>query len=115
MSGPVELTVDGTVATLPPSLIGPALAMTPNADHRLEPVLDGAKLKESLADELAPFERKAKDATFRISGGRPRVVPAKAGSTVDPDELSVAVLPALTLAGRRPRGGALADDPRFPG
>jgi vancomycin resistance protein YoaR len=99
MSGPVELTVDGTGVTLEPSLIGPALVMTPNAEHRLEPVLDGAKLKESLADELEPFESKAKDATFRISGGRPRVVPAKPGSTVDPDELSVAVLPALTLVG----------------
>ena len=99
MSGPVELSVDGKAVTLPPSLIGPALTMTPNDEHRLEPELDGVKLKASLADELAPFERKAKDATFRISGGRPRVVPAKAGSTVDPDELSVAVLPALTLAG----------------
>jgi vancomycin resistance protein YoaR len=99
MSGPVELTVDGKAVTLPPSLIGPALVMKPNAEHRLEPVLDGAKLKESLADELAPFERKSRDATFRISGGRPRVVPAKPGRTVDPDELSVAVLPALTLVG----------------
>ncbi len=99
MSGPVELTVDGKDVTLEPSLIGPALVMTPNAEHRLEPVLDGAKLKESLVDELAPFERKAKDATFRISGGRPRVVPARPGSTVDPDELSVAILPALTLVG----------------
>ena len=99
MSGPVELTVDGEPVTLPPSLIGPALAMSPNDAYRLEPVLDGAKLKASLADELKPFERKARDATFRISGGRPRVVPAKPGSTIDPDQLSLAVLPALTLAG----------------
>jgi vancomycin resistance protein YoaR len=99
MSGPVELTVGGNTLTLQPDVIGPALAMVPNAAHRLEPVLDGAKLKAALADELKPLERPSRDATFRISGGRPHVVQAKVGRTVDPEQLSVAVLPALTLTG----------------
>jgi vancomycin resistance protein YoaR len=99
MSGSVDLTVDGKAVTLPPSLIGPALTMVPNNEHRLEPVLDGGKLKASLADELTPFERKPQDATFRIVGGRPRVVPARVGRIVDPEQLSAVVLPVLTLAG----------------
>jgi vancomycin resistance protein YoaR len=99
MSGPVELMVDDKPVTLPPSLVGPALAMVPNDEHRLEPQLDGAKLKASLGDEFKAFERKARDATFRISGGRPTVVPAQTGRTVDPEQLSIAVLPALTLVG----------------
>jgi vancomycin resistance protein YoaR len=106
--------VAGTVVPLRACLMGRALVFTPTAEHRLARVLDGAKLKESLADELKPFERKAKDATFRISGGRPRVVPAKPGTTVDPDELSVAVLPALTLAGDA-RAAALSLTEATPG
>ncbi|MEP6761095.1 MAG: peptidoglycan binding domain-containing protein, partial [Sporichthyaceae bacterium] len=99
MSGSVALIVAGKPLTLPADVIGPALSMVPNDAHRLEPVLDGAKLKASLGEDLAPFERRAKDATFRISGGRPKVVPARRGSTVDPQQLSIAVLPALTLTG----------------
>ena len=99
MSGPVELVIDGRAVVVPPRLIGPALTMVANDANRLEPVLDGAKLKASLADELGRFDRKARDATFRIAGGRPRVVPARTGQTVDPEQLSLAVLPALTLDG----------------
>ena len=99
MSAPVELIVDGKAVTVPPRLIGPALTMVPNDAHRLEPVMDGEKLKASMAEELGPLERTAKDATFRIVGGRPRVVPARLGHTVDPEQLSVALIPALTLTG----------------
>jgi vancomycin resistance protein YoaR len=99
MSAPVELLVDGTRVVVPPRLVGPALTMVANDADRLEPVLDGVKLKAGLADQLKRFDRKARDATFRIAGGRPRVVPAQTGRTVDPEELSLAVLPALTLQG----------------
>ena len=99
MSGPVELLVDGKSVVVPPRLIGPALTMVANDANRLEPVMDGETLKASLAEELGRFDRKARDATFRIAGGRPRVVPARTGQTVDPEQLSLAVLPALTLEG----------------
>ena len=99
MSGPVELLVDGDPIPVPARLIGPALSMQPGAGGRLEPVLDGAKLKSLLADPLKPLDRPARDATFRIAGGSPKVVPARPGRTVDPEQLSLAVLPALTLSG----------------
>lgn len=99
MSGPVELLIDDEPLSVPARLIGPALRMEPGAGNRLEPVLDGEALKAALAEELGPLERPAKDATFRIAGSGPQVVPGRQGRTVDPEQLSLAVLPALTLTG----------------
>ena len=99
MSGPVELLIDGESLTIPAALIGPALSMQPGAEDRLEPELDGAALKVALAEDLEPLERPAKDATFRIVDGDPRVVRGRQGRTVDPQQLGIALLPALTLAG----------------
>jgi vancomycin resistance protein YoaR len=99
VSGPVQLVVDGHPIDIAPAVVGSALRMQPGTDNRLEPVLDGEKLRASLQRDLRPLEKPARDATFRIVRGTPRVVPARHGRTVDPDGLSRAVLPALTMAG----------------
>lgn len=99
MSAPVTLVVQGRRSVLTPSLVGSALAMTPDRDHRLQPTLDGHKLKALMGDRTARLEVPARDATFRIVAGHPQVVPSVQGRGIDPGELSKAVLAALTRKG----------------
>lgn len=99
MSAPVTLVVDGKRAVVPPRLIGPALSLKPDENDRLKPSLDGHRLLEHIAAEIAPLEVQGRDATFRIVGGRPHVVPSAQGRTVDAGELAKAVLPVLTEKG----------------
>ncbi len=95
----VVVTVAGTALTLTPQDIAAALAFTPDGQGSLQPVLDGAALRASLGDELTALETPARDATFRIRSGRPRVVPARQGQEVLPETLAGAVLPVLTESG----------------
>jgi vancomycin resistance protein YoaR len=102
LSAPVALTVEGTsVATVqvPPDDVGDALTFEPTAGGDLRAALDGDRLHAAIADELAPVEEPAKDATFDIVDGTPRVVPSQQGREVLPDSLAAAVLPALTESG----------------
>jgi vancomycin resistance protein YoaR len=96
---PVILDVGSRQVTVNPRDLGRSLSLAPDASGRLRPVLDGARLHAIIADDLADLETPARDATFRIVDGKPRVVPAKVGEGVDPDELAGAVLPLLTTSG----------------
>ena len=99
MSGPVTVVAGDETAALEPELIGSALTMTPGEDGTLAPALDGAALAAAAEDVLAEFGQQGRDATIRIQGGRPVVIPAETGRGVVPDALSAAVLPALTAVG----------------
>ncbi len=102
LSGPVALTVEGTSVTtvqVPPEAVGSALTFEPTGDGDLRAALDGERLHAAVADELAPVEEPARDATFDIVDGKPRVVPSQQGREVLPDSLAAAVLPALTVEG----------------
>jgi vancomycin resistance protein YoaR len=99
MSGPVTVVAGDETAALEPELIGSALTMTPGEDGTLAPALDGAALAAAAEDVLAEIGQQGRDATIRIQGGRPVVIPAETGRGVVPDALSAAVLPALTAVG----------------
>jgi vancomycin resistance protein YoaR len=102
VSGPVALTVEGAAGAtvqVPAEAVGRALTFQPTASGDLRPVLDGARLHAAVADQLAPVEDPAKDASFEIVDGRPRVVPSQQGRAVLPESLAAAVLPALTEEG----------------
>ncbi len=99
MSGPVAVVAGDQTATLEPAVIGAALTMEAGADGTLTPKLDGAALAAGAEDALAEFGQQGRDATIRIEGGRPVVVPARTGRGVAPDALAAAVLPALSAAG----------------
>ena len=98
-SADVTVLVDGSQATLTPKEIAAALTFTPDGQGTLQPVLDGEALHTGIADELAAVERPARDATFRIRSGTPRVRPARQGREVLPATLAGAVLPVLTESG----------------
>ncbi len=104
MSGPVTLTVEGTKAgkdvtvVLKPRSFGPALSMEPAPDGSLVPVVNVKKLRGVVDAQLDDVLKDPKDATFRISGGKPIVVPSVTGQTVDADALSEAMLDVLPKA-----------------
>ena len=64
-------------------------------DGTLEPTLDAEKLRARMAEDLAPYETRGKDASFSVKGGQPVVIPSRAGTEVDTDELGKAVLVVL--------------------
>jgi vancomycin resistance protein YoaR len=100
---PVTLDVASRQVTLSRGALGSALALEPDADGRLQPVLDGERLHRSIADDLADVETPARDATFRIVDGKPRVVRARQGKGIDPAQLAAAVLAVLPSSGPQRR------------
>jgi vancomycin resistance protein YoaR len=98
VSAPVALTVEGTTMQLPPEAIGAALVLEPR-DGELVPRLRGERLHAAVAEDLAPVEDPARDASFDIVDGRPQVVPSQQGREVLPRSLAAAVLPVLTETG----------------
>lgn len=99
VAAPVALTVEGTTVDIPARAIGRSLTFVPDDAGTLSAVLSAERLHAAVAEELAPVEDPAQDATFRIVNGRPRVVPARQGREVLPDTLAAAVLPVLPSTG----------------
>ena len=90
ISGPVTVKAGKVTAEIPADAIGRALAFAPeNGD--LVGSLDGAILRTSIEDDLAPVEKPGRDATWNVSSGKPVVVPSKVGRGINPDDLAVAV------------------------
>jgi vancomycin resistance protein YoaR len=99
MSAPVAVVAGDTRVELSPTAIGAALSMSPDAEGRLVPSLDAAALTESASDELEALGQDSRDATIRIEGGAPVVVPSREGQGVEGEELTNGVLDVLTLSG----------------
>jgi vancomycin resistance protein YoaR len=96
----VTLQVDGHPLDVPVRTFTPYLSTRP-VKGKLTLVIDGAGLRDALASRLAPFEEKAQDASFRIVGGKPHMVPAVAGRGVAPAELASAMVAALPRSTER--------------
>lgn len=99
MSGPVRVTAGDHTFELTPEMISAGLTMSSNGSDRLLPSLDPELLAEAADDVLTEVGQPGRDATIRIQGGRPVVVPHEVGAGVDPQELASAVLPVLTATG----------------
>jgi vancomycin resistance protein YoaR len=99
VSAPVALTVEALTTEIPPQAVARSLSFVASPQGRLEPRLDAERLHAAVADELAPVERPARDATFDIAGDRPAVVPSRRGREVLAETLAAAVLPVLTESG----------------
>lgn len=90
IAAPVTVKAGKVTAEIPADAIGRALAFAPvNGD--LVGSLDGAILRTSIEDELAPVEKPGRDATWDVSSGKPVIVPSKVGSGLNPDDLAIAV------------------------
>lgn len=89
-SAPVTVVADSVRATLSGDDIGRALSFSAEGD-RFVPSLNGARLHRAIRSDLAAIETPGRDATFKIKGGKPRVVSSKVGKGVEDDELAAAV------------------------
>lgn len=104
VSAPVKV-VAGAAGTfdVSPTMIGNAVTFAAK-DGTLVPSLDAAKLRENAATVVEKVElTKPKDATVRIVAGKPKVVPAVNGTTVEAANLAKAIEPVLTKAGAERR------------
>ena len=91
---PVALAVGEESAEIPPADIARTLTFEPKGTT-MEATLDGEKLHKRITDELAGIEQPGRDATVRIKGGKPVVVPSRTGRSVDSEELGTAVFAVL--------------------
>ena len=91
---PVALAVGEESAEIPPADIARTLTFEPKGTT-MEATLDGEKLHKRIKDELAGIEQPGRDATVRIKGGKPVVVPSRTGRSVDSEELGTAVFAVL--------------------
>ncbi|WP_143448613.1 VanW family protein [Kineosporia sp. A_224] len=94
-SGPLPVKVGGTTVSLPVKAVVPALGTTLGEDGRLALTVDGAKLSAALFAAEPTIGKKPKDAKIVLSGGKPKIVPAVDGVTVDATKLGAAAATAL--------------------
>lgn len=100
VSGPVTLVFDDQRIELKPAEFTPALSLVPE-DGQLAPHLDAQKLKE-IVDARLGDAGKPVDATVKLVGGVPKVIPGKPGVSYDPHDVSTAFLDVVTTpAGQR--------------
>ncbi len=98
LAAPIRVTARGGVADLRPADLAPLTRAEARGD-RLLVQLDADALDRLLRRRAGFAYRPARDAGFRPSGRRVRVVPAVAGARVDPGEAAAAVLAAGGKAG----------------
>jgi len=101
VSGPIKVTVgsEGTI-TIPPESIAASLGFAPS-DGALVPAFDAAILEARVTGPLRTLGLKQpRDATITISKGKPKIIASVDGHGVDPEQLGVALVPALS----RPSG-----------
>lgn len=94
ISAPVIVQAESVTAMIPAAAVGNALTFSAS-NGALVPALDGTILHRAIRKELKPIEIKGRDATFKIRGGRPKVVKSKVGRGVSDDELASAVASVL--------------------
>jgi vancomycin resistance protein YoaR len=94
VSGPVTVVVGDVVAEIPANVIGRSLTFT-TVDGDYVPQLSGDLLYESIADELE-IAKEPRDARFKVrKNGNLRIVPSRAATGVEGDELAERVLTVL--------------------
>ena len=102
------MTVGSSTLVVRPGDIAAALTMQTDGAGTITPRFDAALLTTALGDRVAAVEQAPVDATIRLQGGAPRVVPARTGLTLDPAALRRVLLPVLPQTA--PRRATLALD-----
>ena len=96
VSAPITLDVDGKALVVTPADLAAGLTLEADATGAIAPEVDGAKVLKALGDRVEPVQSEPTDARLRISDGKPVVVPAVTGKTVQPGPLGTALLSVLT-------------------
>lgn len=94
ISASIELEFGGKAVEVKPDQIASVLSYRSKADGMTAKV-DAELLRELVAGPLSRVGTPVRDATFDVSSGTPKVVPARTGRGVDDDALSAGVVTAL--------------------
>ena len=100
VSAPITIRVGDKKVSLPVTAYAPALVVRVK-DNKLQPYLDPKKLAGPLTDSTTGIGKKAVDATVKIENNKPVIVPGKEGVGLQPKEMAVKLLPALTESGSK--------------
>jgi vancomycin resistance protein YoaR len=98
-AGPLTIVVDGRSVLLEPAVVTPALAME-SVGGRLEPRVNGEVLVAAVVARDPAVITPPMNATVRLEGGAPVVVPARDGTGLDPTAVAEAALQALPTPAR---------------
>ncbi|MGQ0466369.1 MAG: VanW family protein [Sporichthyaceae bacterium] len=113
MSAPVMVRVGETSVEVSAGQLGKYLTTTAQ-DGSLQPVLDGEGLAAELLESAPDLGTTARDAKFTFKNGKPKIVPSRAGTTIDPAKLGGSVLAVLTApAPREVVAEVTVADPKF--
>ena len=93
-AGPLVVSVGDQQVELAPEAVTPALSMAA-VEGRLEPRVDGEVLLAALVEAEPDLVTQPRNATVRLEDGRPVVVPAQNGRTLDPGALADQAVSAL--------------------
>ncbi|SCL15186.1 Vancomycin resistance protein YoaR, contains peptidoglycan-binding and VanW domains [Micromonospora rhizosphaerae] len=107
VAAPVTLTTDKGSVSIPPSAIARSLRFSADEAGKLTPRVDVKRLRSALGDKLAKIEVEPKDAGLTIVGGKPKVVPSRAGQQLDSAALGRDLLAVLPKADGRAVTGQL--------
>ncbi|WP_454164438.1 VanW family protein [Gordonia iterans] len=97
----VRLRGRGQTLTVSPNQLGALVTFVPDGAGGLKPAVAQRTLRAVLGRDLAETEAAPVDASFRISGGRPRVVPATDGAKLDAAGTAEALAAASVNRNRR--------------
>ena len=98
VSAPVVVELQGERIELRPRDYTRALSLVAE-DGELVPRLNEKRLMRGLRPRMQTSALAPRDATVRLVGGRPQVVPAKRGVTFDPDDVTGAFLDVVVAEG----------------
>ncbi len=102
VAAPITLVNGDRRAVLEPETIAAHLRFEPDDSGRqVRPVFDARAGVASVEKDLLDPATAPRDATFRIVGGRPVLVPGRSGRGVDTDALAAAVVKAIGGSGSR--------------
>ncbi|PWR11087.1 vanomycin resistance protein VanB [Micromonospora sicca] len=101
VAAPVTLTTAKGSLSIPPSAIARSLRFSADEAGKLAPRVDVKRLRTAVGERLAKVEVAPKDAGLTISGGKPKVVPGRAGQQLDTEALSRDLLAVLPKADGR--------------
>lgn len=98
VSGPVALQVGDKKIDLPATAFAPAVTIEPQGGEMVA-MIDAEALEKPLTDSSTGLGKAPVDASFSFDGGKPKVVPGKAGIGLDAKEMAEKLLPVLTKTG----------------
>jgi vancomycin resistance protein YoaR len=100
MSAPVTVISGGTTIVLEPGQFAPALSAVPDSSGKLELRIDAPVLMAAIRGGAPDLEKPAVDATVRLVGARPTVIPASVGQRFDSAQVAALFKAAVTSSTR---------------